>query len=204
MESEKASTERLDRVIVFTRYPELGKVKKRLAKDIGEVRALDIHDRLARHAVVETRRWGGDFEIRVTGGSPDRWGGWIEGARWVEQGDGDLGARLKRAVASAFEDGVQRVVVIGTDCPGLDGDVLQQAFEGLDDSEVVFGPALDGGYYLVGLTRPIGALFEGIDWGTDRVLEQSLARVPAAVLLDPLSDVDVVGDLEGMESILGK
>ncbi|MGE9271042.1 MAG: TIGR04282 family arsenosugar biosynthesis glycosyltransferase [Verrucomicrobiales bacterium] len=185
-----------ERVVVFTRYPELGRVKSRLAATLGPERACEIHDQLARHAVAEARGWGGELQIRVTGGEPEQWDRWLGPAVWLDQGGGDLGERLARAVDAAFGDGCEKLVLMGTDCPGLDRRVLARSFEVLAEKDVVFGPAEDGGYYLVGLNRRIEGLFDGVDWGTDRVLAQSLAKAPDAGLLARLSDVDVEDDLK--------
>ena len=184
-----------ERIIVMTRFPELGKVKTRLAATVGDERALEVHDALARHAIAEARAWGGELEIHVAGGDKAGWLNWLGMANWIEQGGGDLGERLQNAVQGAFRDGVERLVVMGSDCPGLDREVLKKAFQVLRTSACVFGPALDGGYYLVGMNGPRPDLFDDVDWGGGEVLKQSLAKEPEAALLDPLSDVDVEADL---------
>jgi len=118
---------------------------------------------------------------------------------YVEQQGADLGERLENAAAAAFLDGAKRVVIIGTDCPGLDADHLHAALRALQQAEVVLGPAADGGYYLIGLSQHHREFFEGIDWGTERVLQQTLAKARAARcrvhLLPQLADVDHPEDL---------
>lgn len=115
------------------------------------------------------------------------------------QGRGGLGERMQRQLMAAFARGYRQVVVIGSDLPGLQGDDLQQAFSALEHSRLVLGPADDGGYWLVGLSSPAAALFAGVGWGSDQVLQQTLARAAAAGLTPALlrrqGDLDRVADL---------
>jgi rSAM/selenodomain-associated transferase 2/rSAM/selenodomain-associated transferase 1 len=141
-----------------------------------------------------------EVEVHFTGGDVARLAGRFgQQLRFVEQLGADLGERLQRAVAAAFAATAQRVVVIGTDCPTLEADLVDQAFAALARADVVLGPAVDGGYYLVGLNAPRPALFQSIDWGTDRVLPQTLQqarRLGCRVeQLRPLADVDHPEDL---------
>ena len=94
----------------------------------------------------------------------------------LPQARGDLGARLESAFAAAFADGATAVLAMGTDCPGLTTDRLRAALAALAASDLVLGPATDGGYYLIGLARPAPELFAGVPWGTERVLAATLAR----------------------------
>ncbi|TVS11466.1 MAG: DUF2064 domain-containing protein, partial [Planctomycetaceae bacterium] len=103
------------------------------------------------------------------------------------------------AIAEAFAAGADRVIVVGTDCPGITSALAEQAFERLATADLVVGPATDGGYYLLGLTRPISELFTGIAWGKETVLRETQQRAEqlglAVCLLTPLSDVDRPEDL---------
>jgi rSAM/selenodomain-associated transferase 1 len=116
------------------------------------------------------------------------------------QVDGDLGARMEAAFAHAFAAGARAVVIMGTDCPQLGSDRLAEAFAALAEAELVLGPALDGGYYLIGLTRPVPELFRGVPWGTAEVCARTLDLAsPLALkvaMLGPLADVDRPEDLE--------
>ncbi|MBW3660457.1 MAG: TIGR04282 family arsenosugar biosynthesis glycosyltransferase [Gemmatimonadetes bacterium] len=101
--------------------------------------------------------------------------------RYLPQGPGDLGQRL----AYAFErlcDGPRPTLVVGSDCPGLGPDRLREAAEALKSSDIVVGPAIDGGYYLLGLTRPRPEVFAGVPWSTGRVFEATMARIGEAGL----------------------
>ena len=114
------------------------------------------------------------------------------------QGDGDLGQRMGRAMERRLRQG-SRVILIGTDVPGLDAAYLRAAHEALDQADAVFGPAADGGYTLIGLRAPAPRLFEGIPWSTDRVMAVTRERLAESGLrhleLPMLFDVDEPGDL---------
>jgi rSAM/selenodomain-associated transferase 1 len=118
---------------------------------------------------------------------------------FVQEGH-DLGERMASAFACSFELGMDKVVLIGTDCPSLQSEHLNQAFEALTHSDLVLGPATDGGYYLIGMKRRADYLFEGITWSTAEVLSQTLAVATAHglhfTLLDELSDIDTQEDWE--------
>ena len=111
----------------------------------------------------------------------------------------DVGERMERAFRKAFRDGFDRVVLVGTDCPGLTAAILTRAFRLLDRHPVVLGPAADGGYYLVGLQMPVPAVFRNMPWGTSRVLSRTtriLRSLGIAVAsLPQLADIDRPEDL---------
>ncbi len=99
----------------------------------------------------------------------------IEPSQIWPQGTGDLGARMSRAVAHAFDNGAARVILLGADSPTLPGAFLEKAAHLLCDHDVVLGPSSDGGYYLMGLSKPLHKLFDAVDWGTASVLERTRA-----------------------------
>ena len=189
-------------VLVFQKNAILGKVKTRLASGMGEARALEIYRHLIQLTysaleVVPASIWTyfSDF-IPETVNTP------IEKS-FVQEGQ-DLGERMANAFARSFELGLDKVVLIGTDCPTLQSEHLNQAFEALTHSDLVLGPATDGGYYLIGMKRRADYLFEGINWSTAEVLSQTLAVVTAHglhfTLLDELSDIDTQEDWERYRS----
>ncbi len=110
----------------------------------------------------------------------------------------DLGSRMKNAFQFAFERGAKRVIIIGSDCPGITTELLQTALTALLDHEVVVGPALDGGYYLLGMQDFYPSLFDEIAWSTEQVAAQTLAAAQQLGLsvaqLPALSDVDYLED----------
>jgi hypothetical protein len=189
-------------ILVFVRAPEAGRVKTRLAASIGADAALNVYRRLAEHTVREALAVAG-AEVRVHFTPADAEAGvraWLgDGPALLPQADGDLGERMRGAFAWAFEDGHRRVVIIGSDLPEMRADLLGRAITLLDDHQAVIGPARDGGYYLLGLTRLGEGVFEGIAWSTPGVLQATLERLATAgitpALLEPLTDVDEVGDL---------
>jgi rSAM/selenodomain-associated transferase 1 len=130
------------------------------------------------------------------------------GARLVPQPETDLGGRLTHAFALAFAEGARRVLALGADAPQLAPELLERAFAALDERELVLGPSLDGGYYLIGLREPRPALFEGVEWSTPRVRAQTLARARAGGLrvheLEPHFDVDEPADLEKLRAFIAR
>ncbi|MEW5929993.1 MAG: TIGR04282 family arsenosugar biosynthesis glycosyltransferase [Gemmatimonadota bacterium] len=190
-----------DAVLVFVRAPEAGRVKTRLAADIGGGAALRVYVRLAEHALEQARAAGAEVRVHFTpADAGERVRAWLgPGAAYLPQADGDLGERMRAAFDAAFAAGFRRVVIIGSDLPGLSAGLLRRAFALLDAGEAVLGPARDGGYWLLGLRRPVPEVFRGIAWSTDGVLAATLERLRAAgiepALLEVLSDVDEAGDL---------
>lgn len=189
--------------IVFVKVPQPGFVKTRLAVRMGAEAACAAYRVLAAHLFGKLRSLH-RLHVCFTPDEPTCPAGirdWLQPAwTYAGQGAGDLGARLTRAVREGFEMGYAAVVIIGSDCPGVEVEDLQSASDALlkKDCDVVLGPATDGGYWLVGLRGDSTDLFQNIDWSTDRVLRQTLQA--AAVgnrrvhLLRPLSDVDTVED----------
>ena len=203
------------RLIVFTRYPEPGKVKTRLSGVLGTVGAADLQREMTLHTLRATREMrsarGIDVEVRYAGGddaSMQRCFG--DELAYRPQGEGDLGERMARSIAGALSEGAPAAVVIGSDCPGITPDILGRAFDmlGEDPERVVMGPALDGGYYLIGMSRERPELFQGIAWGTEHVFRQTetAARDAGYPLrtLEPLADIDRPEDLDVWYSVRGR
>lgn len=192
------------RIVVFTRYPVPGKTKTRMIPALGPVGAAGLQRQMAGFTVLNARllrrRADVEVEIRYTGGSRRSMRNWLgPDLAYVAQGNGDLGARMADAFDASHRAGAGRTVVVGTDCPAISPDVLAQALDALGQADVVIGPAVDGGYYLLGLRTPTPRLFEGIPWGTGDVLELSLQAAASEGLsverLAELPDVDRPEDL---------
>ena len=199
------------RLILFTRYPLPGRAKTRLIPALGAEGAAALHRRLVlrtlRTAQKACRAGLADLEVRFDGGTQQSMSHWLgDSARFLPQGAGNLGERMARAFEESFRCGSPATVIIGSDCPGLTPDVITAAFARLTETPVVLGPAKDGGYYLIGLSRPMPDLFRGIPWGTDRVLADSLAvlqrRGCKPALLEPLQDIDRPEDLPAWRRIV--
>lgn len=195
--------------MVFTRYPRAGETKTRLIPALGAGGAADLHRRMAAHTLrqaqaLEQER-GVQVEIRYTSGTRREMRSWLGPAvRLRSQGGGDLGVRLERAFRAAFDEGCACAVAVGTDCPGIRPAVIEQALATLRSAAVVMGPARDGGYYLIGMSRMLPGVFEAIPWGTGAVAAVTRGRmrdlgVELAELVE-LADVDVPDDLAAWEA----
>ena len=191
-----------DVVGVFVKAPLAGRVKTRLAADLGARRAAELYRALGREVVSScvdpayaTTVWFSPAGKEPTVRS---WLRAVGRLAFQAQPDGPLGTRLATAFDWHFREGAPRVAIIGSDCPGVDRRLVSQAFDTLDTRDVVIGPAHDGGYYLIGLRAPAPGLFHGVAWSTPAVLGQTLALVHrlglSAALLPTLRDVDTVSD----------
>lgn len=177
-------------LIVFIKNPIEGKVKTRIAQSVGTEKALAIYKQLLDYNRELVRGCHRPCFLFFSDCLPQQ--GWpVQSSRVQVQGD--IGTRMQAALAEILE-AYERVLLIGSDCPYLRQAHLVEAWEALKSKEVVFGPAEDGGYYLIGLKEAAPAVFENIDWSTERVLEQSLHRVATLDwdyhLLESLSDID--------------
>ena len=185
-------------LLIFAKNPRPGRVKTRLANTLGDVEALRIYRFLLQKTretalAVEARRCL-RYSDAIT--QDDEWPE-EQFEKFVQEG-ADLGERMNAAFLRAFDDGAGKAVIIGSDCPELDGALLAEAFSALDASDVVIGPAPDGGYYLLGMRQHQPALFADIVWSTPAVLPATLekaARLGLKVhLLPELSDIDTETD----------
>ncbi|UXX78796.1 TIGR04282 family arsenosugar biosynthesis glycosyltransferase [Reichenbachiella carrageenanivorans] len=182
-------------LIIFVKNPELGKVKTRLAKTIGDELALAVYNKLIAYTQRETAQTNADVVVYYSS-SVDEQDDW-EGVDKKVQSSGDLGEKMATAFAAELAS-YQKVCIIGTDCAQLTKSIVEQAFTALDTHDYVFGPANDGGYYLMGMKTHTPELFENMEWSTERVLSASLSRIaPKSYhLLPELIDVDTIGDWE--------
>lgn len=187
-------------IVVFAKYPEPGRVKTRLIGAIGAEAATELHRQCLRLTIDAVRRVQ-DAIARVAISPDDAdFSEFIDGtASVIPQGDGDLGERLGRVTQQRFAAGCDQLLLVGSDCPMLAPNDLRAAFDALDSHDAVIGPAIDGGYYLLGLRRPEVSLFVDIDWSTDRVADQTRDRAAAAGLtigeLPARRDIDTFEDL---------
>lgn len=179
------------RLSLFARWPEPGKAKTRLIPALGAVGAADIHRRLTERTVATVLAAGLACEVRSTGADPAAFRDWLgPDVVIVEQGEGDLGQRLARAAETL------PVLLLGADIPGLAPRHLVTAAAALATNPAVIGPAVDGGYWLLGLAAPAPQLFENIAWGTGTVFADTVFRLSQPpVLLETLADLDRPEDL---------
>lgn len=190
-----------ERLIIFTRYPEPGLTKTRLIPTLGAKGAATLQQQMTEYTLSQVRELQSpSLEVRFTGGSLTLMQDWLgTDIVYQPQGEGDLGERMARSLSVAFRAGMERVVVIGTDCPGLNANLIAKALHQLHSHDLVLGPALDGGYYLIGLRCFILELFTDINWGTAEVLHQTVAIAKkldvSVTYLPQLADVDRPEDL---------
>lgn len=190
------------KVLVFAKAPVAGFAKTRLAKSIGADGAARLASRMLSETVAHAVNAGiGPVEICCAPDHGHRQFGALRAGWGVElsdQGDGDLGQRMWRALERSLR-GHRRVLLIGTDAPGLAASVLSAAAAALATHDAVVVPALDGGYVLVGVVQALPGLFMDIDWGTDAVMAQTRRRLVQLgmrhVELPPIADVDEAADL---------
>ena len=192
----------MNNIIIFIKNPVLGKVKTRLAATVGDEKALEIYQRLldvTRKTVTKVNAKYHLFYSDVIDMDDD----WDiqDFDKYLQQGN-DLGERMSAAFRNIFSQNdssaLQKVVIIGSDCPALTSDILEMAFTILGDSDVVVGPTFDGGYYLLGMKEYHPALFENISWSTDAVYQETNDKSRELQLniadLPTLSDIDNEAD----------
>ncbi|MEM9120617.1 MAG: TIGR04282 family arsenosugar biosynthesis glycosyltransferase [Cyanobacteria bacterium P01_F01_bin.56] len=190
-------------LLFFIRYPQPGRTKTRLISALGAEGAAQLQKEMAEYLLGKLRDSQWQVQVYFTGALLAQMQAWLgPNLVYCAQADGDLGCRLWRAFEQAFSAGAQRIVAVGADCPSLDARHIDQAFNQLESHNAVLGPANDGGYYLIGLRQEScqhQALFQGIDWSTPRVLQQTQAKARQLNLslaeLEMLSDVDRPQDL---------
>ncbi len=193
-------------LMIFVKNPELGRVKTRLAKTIGNDMALVIYHHLLTHTCTVAQQVSADKAIHYSAFIDDldefkR----EEFQKYMQVGE-DLGVRMKNAFKRGFDDGYQNVVIIGSDCYELTPTHIEEAIEALKTNEFVLGPAKDGGYYLLGMSCFNEELFLGKNWSTENVMLDTLIdiqRMEASYhLLPTLSDVDQEEDLGSLRELI--
>ncbi len=194
-------------VILFTRYPRPGKVKTRLIGRLGAQGAADLHRKMTEQVLHQIKPVLQTVKIQLhiyyCEGSKQEMTNWLGSgfSYHLQQGDG-LGQRMANGFIQAGQQGAGRILLIGSDCPEIDADILLQGMENLRTHDLVLGPAMDGGYYLIGLNgakTEQTTLFDDISWGTDQVLRQTITQAENAGLsfhlLPQLHDIDRPEDL---------
>ncbi|MDO8539677.1 MAG: TIGR04282 family arsenosugar biosynthesis glycosyltransferase [Opitutaceae bacterium] len=187
-------------LLAMLKLPRAGLVKTRLARAIGAEPAATLFRVLAeRQMAAIPSSWRSEVHFAPAEAVAEMQS-WL-GLRhaYYAQSEGDLGHRLTTAAAGAFERGAGAVIIVGGDCPDLDEICLHETASLLRRTDVVLGPAIDGGYYLIGLTRPSPQLFVEIPWSSPHVLESTLERITAAglkhAMLAPKEDIDDLASL---------
>ncbi len=197
-------------LMVFLKYPKPGRVKTRLAASVGSEKAAALYQRMAEYVVAQTdsTRYCPFLLVEPSEKLTDfqRWLG--KDKHYIPQSPGGLGEKLLQAFTHFFEGGAQSVIAIGSDCLDLQEKDILNAFQQLGPSDVVIGPAVDGGYYLIGFTRRVyqllkadlSSLFNDMDWSTPSVYSQTEERLQRCNLnistLSVKRDIDTIDDLD--------
>lgn len=181
-----------DALLIFQKNPVKGLVKTRLAATLGEDMALSIYQFLLDRTFTEVNKIGQKVMVFYSDFIPKEYP-FPTHSLYLQEGI-DLGEKMKNSFQLVFSKGFQKAVIIGTDCPDLTSDVLIEAFSQLDQTDLVIGPAADGGYYLLGMKSEHSFLFQGIEWSTSevfsRTLEQANHHNLTFSLLPMLHDID--------------
>ncbi len=185
-------------IIIFVRNPELGKVKTRLAATVGDEQALDIYCQLLNHTMQQASEIAADkfvyYHQQIN--ADDIWNG--DGFyKKLQTGEG-LGDKMKAAFDEIFKAGYNKIIIIGSDCLQLNSSIINAAFDLLDEHDTVIGPATDGGYYLLGMKKKYGFLFDNKAWSTGSVFDESIKDMQqhnlSTGVLPVLTDVDIEAD----------
>jgi rSAM/selenodomain-associated transferase 1 len=193
-------------IIIFVRNPEPGKVKTRLAKEIGDEQTLRVYSDLLQHTHDITGNLDCDKFVFYADyiNNDDLWER-ENFEKKLQEGE-NLGNRMIVAFFELFQLGYSKVVIIGSDCTELTTFIIEDAFDQLDATDVVIGPASDGGYYLLGLTHLVPELFNNKQWSTDTVLADTIKDTvnlqKSCSFLTELSDIDTVEDLRRHQEML--
>ena len=195
-------------LVIFAKAPIPGQVKTRLCPPLTADEAATLHGSFVLDTLERTKAAAGKLKLpfdRYLACSPSSTAVFFkimeerQGVKLIDQVGEDLGARMKHAFETLFARGYRHVLIVGTDVPSLPLAHYQQALAFLDAYDLVLGPALDGGYYLIGLNKPTPALFENVSWSTDRVLSMTRERADglgvSTALLPAWRDIDTIDDL---------
>lgn len=184
-------------LIVFVKNNKLGKVKTRLASTVGNEVAFDVYNHLVEITENVTNQIAVGKRIYFSDAIIEE--KWPKTAKYVQKGD-DLGEKMHNSIEKGFFDGFSNIILIGSDLPDISTQIIQKGFDELTKNEVVFGPAEDGGYYLVGMTKKHYSIFKNKTWSTDNLLEITLSELKekgvSFSLLEKLNDIDTIEDLK--------
>lgn len=183
-------------LIVFVKNIILGKVKTRLAKTIGDVGAFTIYSELVNITKQASQQVDVDRYIYYSDVIiPSKWEG---DKKFVQEGD-HLGIKMQKAFKNGFEEGYENIILIGSDLPKISKKIIDSGFESLATNTLVFGPAEDGGYYLIGMSKMNASIFENKPWSQSELLDVTLAQLreqqQTVGLIEPLNDIDTFEDL---------
>lgn len=191
-------------IIVFTKFPVEGKVKTRLAKNMGNKFAVSFYRVCAEHTfkeLLKVKERGSEIFLFCSEENEIekvmKWAG--NNFNYYSQQGIDLGLKMYNSFETIFKKGYKKVIIIGTDAPDFSINIVQSAISVLDNYSVVIGPANDGGYYLLGFKSKLIDLFSGIEWSTNSVFDKTIEKLNNSktnyFILDELTDIDTSEDL---------
>jgi rSAM/selenodomain-associated transferase 1 len=189
---------------IMIKYPEPGRVKTRLAREIGEFRASEIYRHIAEQVLRNTAPSEDDHYRRIIFIDPPEreaeFRDWLPGEQFAGQQGSELGERMDNVIRHLLTTGGEKAVITGSDIPKLSRDIVMQAFMELDHADIIIGPAADGGYYLIGMKAPAPELFHEIAWSTKDVFPETVRILKQSGksygVLPILSDLDTIEDLK--------
>jgi rSAM/selenodomain-associated transferase 1 len=190
-------------ILLFVKSPERGNVKSRLAATLGEGPALELYKRFVGDMKETLQKGRHPFSICFYPvSSQKKMADWLGmDITYVPQDGDDLGERMKDAFIRSFREGIEKVLIIGSDIPDLENRIMEDAFSSLDNHDAVIGPASDGGYYLLGFknTASLPGIFQGFPWGTDSVFRKTMTVFKesgvSVHILPERRDMDTLEDL---------
>lgn len=184
-------------LIVFVKNIKLGKVKTRLAKTIGNQEAFEVYKILVEKTEEATKCLPVDRHIYFSDDIIST--KWTNVFKTVQKGK-DLGERMKNAFKDGFDKGYKNIILIGSDLPDISESILTNAFKTIKTNDIVFGPAEDGGYYLVGMKQLYNCVFDNKAWSTSNLLHDTIQELKTQTisfeLLETLNDIDTFEDLK--------
>lgn len=188
-------------LIIFTKNPELGKCKTRLAKSIGDIAALEVYKKLLQHTAKVTQDLSADKAVFYNIEPIDQDDFSSSYFSKKTQRGNDLGEKMSNAFQEAFQNNYEKVVIIGSDLYDLQTRDIEEAFLQLTHNDYVIGPAKDGGYYLLGMKKFTPEVFQEINWSTATVLKETLhiLKNKKVALLSQKNDIDTIDDIKNIE-----
>ena len=190
-------------LIIFIRFPYIGKVKSRLATSLGAEIATKVYQLCAEHVFQESNWVSSKIQKYVfysDSGDEEKIKQWAGSRfRFSPQVQGNLGKKLNDAFRTVFDGGTQKAIIVASDVPDLSAEIIDDAVDRLDENDIVIGPCYDGGYYLLGMKKLYGQLFQEVAWSTEHVYRQTLYNAKEidlkAYSLPCLVDIDTEDDL---------
>lgn len=190
-------------LIIFVKNIKLGKVKTRLAKTVGNENAFTIYSALVEVTEKATLKVDVDKRIYFSDAIVNK--KWPNDFKTVQKGI-NLGERMSNAFQDGFSDGYENIILIGSDLPNISSEIIDLGLKELEEKEIVFGPAEDGGYYLIGMSKLHNCVFENKAWSTSSLLDYTLSELKRknieASLIETLNDIDTFEDLQAYPEFL--